>query len=121
MAGSFAEPAAIPESVTQASAAAALAAALLRDSRGSLVEEKEASPQKDVSGQPPRIGAFICHCGINIGARVNIPAVVEFTKGLDNVYFVEENLYTCSEENRRRHQYPSPEPGNHRRLHATNP
>ena len=45
-----------------------------------------------------RVGVFICHCGINIGAYVNVPQVVEYVKGLPNVVHAERNLFTCSEE-----------------------
>ena len=46
----------------------------------------------------PRIGVFICHCGINIGAYVNVPDIVEYTKQLPDVVHAERNLFTCSEE-----------------------
>jgi len=45
-----------------------------------------------------RIGVFICHCGINIGAVVNVPEVVQYAKTLPNVVHAEDNLYTCSSE-----------------------
>jgi len=46
----------------------------------------------------PRIGVFICRCGTNIGGVVDVPQVVEYAKGLSDVVYAEENLYTCSEE-----------------------
>ena len=46
----------------------------------------------------PRIGVFVCHCGINIGAYVNVLDVVEYAKQLPNVVHAERNLFTCSEE-----------------------
>jgi heterodisulfide reductase subunit A len=52
----------------------------------------------DVKGQEPRVGIFVCHCGINIGGVVNVPDVVEYAKTLPGVAFVEENLYTCSQD-----------------------
>jgi len=52
--------------------------------------------EKDLSH--PRIGVFICHCGINIGAYVNVPDVVEYAKQLPSVVHAERNLFTCSEE-----------------------
>ena len=52
--------------------------------------------EKDLSS--PRIGVFVCHCGINIGAYVNVPDVVEYAKQLPNVVHAERNLFTCSEE-----------------------
>ena len=45
-----------------------------------------------------RIGVFVCHCGTNIGAYVDVPQVVEYVKQLPNVVHVERNLFTCSEE-----------------------
>jgi heterodisulfide reductase subunit A len=47
--------------------------------------------------EEPRVGVFICHCGINIGGVVNVPEVTEYAKTLPNVCHVEHNLYTCSE------------------------
>ncbi|MDH4067676.1 MAG: CoB--CoM heterodisulfide reductase iron-sulfur subunit A family protein [Dehalococcoidia bacterium] len=52
--------------------------------------------EKDLSH--PRIGVFVCHCGINIGAYVKVPDVVEYAKQLPNVVHAERNLFTCSEE-----------------------
>ena len=102
VAGSFVEPQAIPESVMQASAAAANAAALLKDAKGTLVKEKKYPAEKDVSQEEPRIGVFICHCGINIGGYVDVPKVVERTKALKDVAYVEANLYTCSEDTQKK-------------------
>ncbi|RZN41634.1 MAG: CoB--CoM heterodisulfide reductase iron-sulfur subunit A family protein [Methanophagales archaeon ANME-1-THS] len=45
-----------------------------------------------------RIGVFICHCGINIGGVVDVPAVVDYASTLDHVVHAERNLYTCSSE-----------------------
>lgn len=46
----------------------------------------------------PKIGVFVCHCGVNISAVVNVPEVVEYAKTLPNVAYAEGNLYTCSSE-----------------------
>ena len=45
-----------------------------------------------------RIGVFVCHCGHNIAATVNVEEVVEFAKTLPDVVAAEHNLYSCSEE-----------------------
>lgn len=50
------------------------------------------------SQEAPRIGVFVCRCGINIGGVVNVPEVTEYVKGLPNVAYVEENMYSCSAE-----------------------
>ncbi|UCB60057.1 MAG: CoB--CoM heterodisulfide reductase iron-sulfur subunit A family protein, partial [Candidatus Bathyarchaeota archaeon] len=49
-------------------------------------------------GEMPRIGVFICQCGINIGGVIDVPEVVEYAKKLPHVVYAEENLYTCSSE-----------------------
>ena len=46
----------------------------------------------------PRIGVFVCRCGINIAAYVDVPAVVEYAKTLPGVEYAEENMYTCSSD-----------------------
>ncbi|MBC7325497.1 MAG: CoB--CoM heterodisulfide reductase iron-sulfur subunit A family protein, partial [Moorella sp. (in: Bacteria)] len=71
VAGAFSGPRDIPETVMQASAAVGAAGALLGEARGTLVKEREFPPEKDVSSEPPRIGVFVCHCGVNIGSVVN--------------------------------------------------
>ena len=96
--GAFSGPKDIPETVTQASAAAASASVLLSSARNSLIKEKEYPPEREVRGEPPRIGVFVCHCGINIGGVVNVPEVAGYAATLPNVVYVEENLYACSQD-----------------------
>lgn len=96
--GAFSGPKDIPETVAQASAVAACASSLLSKARGSLVKAKEQIPERNVLYQGPRIGVFICHCGINIGGIVDVPAVVEYAKTLPDVIHAEGNLYTCSQD-----------------------
>ncbi len=100
--GAFQGPKDIPETVSQASAAAAAAGALLSEVRGSEVEVKELPPERDVSEEPPRIGVFVCHCGVNIGAVVDVKSVVEFAKTLPGVVYAEDNLFTCSKDTQER-------------------
>jgi heterodisulfide reductase subunit A len=94
--GPFTGPKDIPETVMEASASASKAMALLSDERGSLIQEKEYPPEKDVEGREPRIGVFVCHCGKNIGGVADVPSVVEYARTLPNVVYAEHNLYTCS-------------------------
>jgi len=96
--GAFSAPKDIPESVAQASGAAAEAMNIIASERGKLVTAKQYPPERDVSQEEPRIGVFICHCGINIGGVVNVPEVVEYAKTLPNVVYAEANLYTCSQD-----------------------
>jgi heterodisulfide reductase subunit A len=47
--------------------------------------------------QEPRIGVYICQCGINIAATVDTAAVVEMAASLPNVTVARSYKYTCSE------------------------
>jgi heterodisulfide reductase subunit A-like polyferredoxin len=96
--GAFQGPKDIPETVAQASAAVASASTLLSDVRGTLTKKKDYPAEVDVKGQEPRIGVFVCHCGINIGGVVNVPEVKEYARTLPGVVYVDENLYTCSQD-----------------------
>jgi len=94
--GAFSGPKSIPRSVTDASAAATAAAKNLVTARGTLTKEKTYPLERDVSGEEPRVGVFVCSCGINIANTVNVPEVVEYAKTLPYVQFVENNLFSCS-------------------------
>jgi heterodisulfide reductase subunit A-like polyferredoxin len=96
--GVFQGPKDIPETVSQASGAVADAAGLIASARGTMVTKKEYPPEADVTGEEPRIGVFVCNCGINIGGVVNVPEVREYARTLKNVVHVEDNLYTCSQD-----------------------
>ncbi len=96
--GAFQGPKDIPQSVMEASAAAAQATGELAGARGSMIRTKSLPPELDVSGQEPRIGVFVCNCGINIGGVADVPAVREYAKGLPHVVHVEDNLFTCSQD-----------------------
>ena len=100
--GAFEGPKDIPETVIQASGAASMAGSLLSSVRGTLVKEKKFPPERDVSGEEPRIGVFVCNCGINIGGVVDVPKVVEYARRLPQVVYAEENLYTCSQDTQER-------------------
>ncbi|MEM2943368.1 MAG: CoB--CoM heterodisulfide reductase iron-sulfur subunit A family protein [Methanomassiliicoccales archaeon] len=100
--GSFASPKDIPTTVAEASGAAAKAGSLISPARNTLVTVKEYPPEIDVTGQEPRIGVFVCHCGINIGGVVRVPSIVEYARKLPGVVYAEENLYTCSSDTQER-------------------
>jgi heterodisulfide reductase subunit A len=102
VAGPFSEPKDIPETVVQASAAAAGVQSLLKDVRGQLIAPKIYPPERDTSGEEPRIGVFVCHCGTNIAGVVNVPAVVQYARTLPNVVYAENNLYTCANDTQER-------------------
>ncbi|MCJ7490080.1 MAG: CoB--CoM heterodisulfide reductase iron-sulfur subunit A family protein, partial [Thermoplasmata archaeon] len=67
-----------------------------------MVTKKEYPEEKDVTDKEPRIGVFVCHCGINIGSVVDVPMVMEYASGLPGVVYAEANLYTCSQDTQKK-------------------
>jgi heterodisulfide reductase subunit A-like polyferredoxin len=86
----------IPESVQQGSSAAAQATALLAETRGALVNAPTTHVERDVRGEEPCMGVFVCHCGINIAGVVDVEAVAEFARTLPNVKYATDCMFACS-------------------------
>jgi heterodisulfide reductase subunit A len=94
--GSCQSPDDIANSVAKAGGAAALAAL---HAVPLSPEELEVvlPPLKVVNPRDePRIGVFVCKCGVNIGGYIDVPALVEYSKTLPNVVFSMDNKYSCS-------------------------
>ncbi len=85
----------ISHTVAQASAASTMAT-----SRTELIHSE--SDHKDFKEKPigdkPRIGVFVCNCGINIGSVVKVSEVVDFAKSLETVVHSQEFLFACSKD-----------------------
>ena len=96
--GALQEPKDIPTSVMEASAAACAAEVELSRARGSEAQSKVFPQERDVSKEPPRIGVFVCNCGVNIGGIVDVPRVAEHARNLPDVAYVQENLFSCSQD-----------------------
>lgn len=97
--GAFQGPKDIPESVTQSSAAAGLAAGLVKAQRGKGIVVKTYPAEKPLKAKDePRIGVFVCHCGINIAGVVDVAKVDDYTKDMDGVVFHAQSLYSCSQD-----------------------
>ncbi|HSD84547.1 MAG TPA: FAD-dependent oxidoreductase, partial [Anaerolineae bacterium] len=96
--GPFREPKDIPESVVEASGAAAASAGLLADARWSLTCTREYVVERDVANEEPRIGVFVCHCGSNIAGFLDVPIVTEYARTLPHVVHAEDKLYACSQD-----------------------
>jgi len=96
--GAFQGPKDIPQSVMEASAAAAAAGELLSPARYSLARKKPTVEERDVTQEVPRIGVFVCHCGVNIASVVNVEAVRDYAKTLPYVEHVENTLFACSQD-----------------------
>jgi heterodisulfide reductase subunit A-like polyferredoxin len=94
--GVFQGPKDIPGSVTEASAAACLAGADLAEARGKDTITIELPEERDVRKEEPRIGVFVCNCGINIGGVVDVASVQDYASRLPYVAYTDQNLFTCS-------------------------
>ena len=98
VAGAFQGPKDIPESVTQSSAAAGLVSGLVSKDRGKALVHKSYPEEKVLDEEEVRIGVFVCHCGINIGSVVDVPAVEQYTEGMEGVVYHAQSLYSCSQD-----------------------
>ncbi len=98
--GTLTGPRDIPETVVQASAAAG-AAASLQANLPELRIKTEYPPQRDIRGEAPRVGVFVCRCGINIASTVDVPGVVEFASSLPWVEHAQELLFSCAGDSQR--------------------
>jgi heterodisulfide reductase subunit A len=91
----------VSDSVAQASGAAAEAEKYVAKFR---IEEKpQEIKELDISG-PPRIGVFLCHCGINIAGVLDVDAMAEYAKTIPDVVHVEKNTFLCSDEGQKQIQ-----------------
>lgn len=100
VAGTFSGPKDIPETVMQASGAVSAASALLIDFPSKEIKE-ELPPEADLRGQGPRVGVFVCRCGINIAAIVDVPEVVNYAATLPRVVHAQELLFACSQDSQK--------------------
>jgi heterodisulfide reductase subunit A len=94
--GIYQGPKDIPETVVQGSAVAGRVMSLLGDARGTEVTQKSLPDEIDVSQAEPKIGVFVCHCGINISQSVDIEQVVGAVKDQKNVVYADDLMYACA-------------------------
>lgn len=96
--GTFDAPKDIPSSVIDSSAAAGVAGSRLAQGRWTLTKQETVPEERDIHGEPPRIGVFVCRCGTNIASVVDVPSVVEYAKQLPGVVYAEENMFSCAQD-----------------------
>jgi len=48
-------------------------------------------------GEIPRIGVYVCHCGLNIAKTIDCPKVASESAKFENVVLARDVLYACSE------------------------
>jgi heterodisulfide reductase subunit A len=94
--GIYQGPKDIPETVVQGSAVAGRVMSLLGEARGTEVSQKALPDEIDVSQTEPKIGVFVCHCGINISQSVDIEQVVGAVKDQKNVVYADDLMYACA-------------------------
>ncbi|NNG01599.1 MAG: CoB--CoM heterodisulfide reductase iron-sulfur subunit A family protein [Desulfobacteraceae bacterium] len=96
--GVFEAPKDIPETLVQASASACLAGKHLLPAATADSTEPVYPPEKDITGELPRIGVFVCDCGQNISGTVDVPDVVNYAGLLPHVVVSRSVGYGCSRE-----------------------
>lgn len=101
--GVLESPKDIPETVIQAGAAAAEVSGLLSEARILPRDDEQQASDHSLgevpeSGQDPRVGVFVCHCGSNIAGVVDIPALVSDIQKIEDVAFVQDFMFSCSAE-----------------------
>jgi heterodisulfide reductase subunit A len=96
--GMFECPKDIPDTMVQASAAAASAARDLTPLRVVAEAKEVLPPERDVEGKEPRIGVFVCDCGLNIGGVVNVEEIAAHVADLPQVVVSETIGHGCSRE-----------------------
>ena len=100
VAGTFSGPKDIPETVMEASGSVSSASSLLV--KLPVKEIKEELPQEiNIEGQPPRIGVFVCRCGINIAATVDVAEAVKYASTLGGVVHSQEFMFACSQDSQK--------------------
>lgn len=55
---------------------------------------KEVKTKKE---EEPKIGVYICHCGVNIGGVVDCPSVAQYAGKLKNVVVAKDYKYMCAD------------------------
>ncbi len=95
VAGAFATPKEIAETVMDASGAAARCMALLSGKSGTAITKPEYPPEREVEGEEPRIGAFACYCHPTIDRVVDVDGVLELTSRLPGVVHTQALEYGC--------------------------
>jgi heterodisulfide reductase subunit A len=92
VAGCVSGPKDIPDSVSEGSAAAALALRHLTERQWP--DPIEVEPVADID--TPRVGVFVCHCGSNIAGVVDVERVVEFSRELQDVVYASHQMFSCA-------------------------
>jgi len=104
--GAFSSPKEIVETIIDASGAAAEVMRLLNDRlhthpytrENPFLAMESLQPERDVSGEEPRVGIFACTCGETISEVVDIPTLLHNVSHLPKVASVDLIEYACFPE-----------------------
>ena len=105
--GTFQSPKEIAETIIDAAGAAGDVMRLMHDQLGSQPSSREhpflwkpdgLPPERDVSGEPPRVGVFLCRCTPTLDGVVDVDEVARFAEELPDVVHVQPVDYGCFEE-----------------------
>ncbi|UCD92051.1 MAG: CoB--CoM heterodisulfide reductase iron-sulfur subunit A family protein, partial [Methanobacteriota archaeon] len=61
------------------------------------VAEEKSETGVEREEEEPRIGVYVCHCGLNIAGSVDVEAVASYAAGLPNVVLSKDYRYSCSD------------------------
>ncbi|MBE9580174.1 MAG: CoB--CoM heterodisulfide reductase iron-sulfur subunit A family protein [Proteobacteria bacterium] len=98
--GGFEGPKDIPETVTQASAAAARATLPIASVRGYEITLPSLPPERSLFMRETRIGVFVCCCGTNIAGVVDVEAAAKYARQLPGVVLSDVFLFACSTDSK---------------------
>ena len=96
--GLFESPKDIPDTIVQASAAACCALRDLSPVRVMHESEEDYPPERDVLGEEPRIGVFVCECGFDIAGIVDVEDLAVRASAIPQVVVAETVGHGCSRE-----------------------
>jgi heterodisulfide reductase subunit A len=104
--GTFQSPKEIAETIIDAAGAAGDVMRLMRADLGQVessrkypfISDNKFGGEREVSGELPRVGVFICDCHPSIDSVVDTQALVNYALGLPDVVYAERVDYGCFEE-----------------------
>jgi heterodisulfide reductase subunit A len=105
--GTFASPKEIAETILDAAGAAGDVMRLMRKHLGESSSSREypflwepngLPDERDVEGEEPRVGVFLCRCTPTLDGVIDVDEVAHFAEGLDDVVCVQPVTYGCFEE-----------------------
>jgi len=98
VAGAFEAPKDIPETMVQASAAACMAGKDVIPLEKEIEEAPALPLERNVVGEQPRVGVFICDCGENIGSVIDVEKLAERVSVFEHVAVAMAAGHGCSRE-----------------------